>query len=110
MFYSFGIFGSPQFADHKTDISTIFISDKVVDNEKIINYRIDNKSDVTWNDVSFNVTGYDKDGSLVMSKSEHEYKWFLAARGSNVLTVKVSKDPQIVKWTLEISSLVKNRF
>ena len=110
IFYISGLYGVPKYENYKGLISSTLISERIVDEQKILNYNITNKSNVIWNDISYIAIGYDKNGGVVVSSSGNEFRWLLPSNGSAMLSVKVSKDEQISKWEFQISSLKKDRF
>ena len=110
IFYTSGLYGIPKFENYKDQISASLISERIVDEQKILNFNITNKSNVIWNDISYIAIGYDKNGGVVVSSSGNEFRWLLPSNGSAMLSVKVSKDEQISKWDFQISSLKKDRF
>ena len=109
-FYITGIFWSPKYEDYKEKIVVQFQSESNVDGNHVVNYKITNKSDIAWNDISYNVISYDKNGVVIISESDHEYRWLLPSNESVILSAKVSKDEKIVRRELTITSLKKERF
>jgi hypothetical protein len=110
MFYYTGLFGQPKFEDHKDQITADFINENQVDGRKVINYKIRNASNITWNDISYSVNGYDEKGDLVISNSGGEFNWLLPHNGDSILSVIVNNDQKIKSWELKITNLRKDRF
>jgi len=109
-FYMTGIFGYPKYEDYKDKIKYEIQSESHVQGKYVVNYKIINESDVVWNDISYSVISYDKDGAVVISEPNYEYRWLLPANGSVILSAKVSKDEKIARRELIITSLKRDRF
>lgn len=110
LFYMMGIFGSPDFEDYKEKIKTEKQSEAMVGNYYFVNFKITNETDLTWNQISYNLISYDKDDAVLVSESGHEFRWHLPANESVILSARSEDDPKIVRRELIITSLKKDRF
>lgn len=109
-FYSLGTFGRPSFEDYRSQIRIELISERVVESQKVLNYRVHNDSELDWNDVSYTVIGYDQAGEVMIAESGRDYDWPLRAGGWNILSAKVSPDPAIARWEFKIEDLDRDLY
>ena len=110
IFFSTGMWGKKEFADYSKlfDVNQISCS---VDGDKIaIVYSIENKSEVKWNRLSYEVIGYDDKNMVNFTKTNSEFSWVIEPHGVSHLTVELENRNAVKRWALKISELNAGRF
>ena len=111
MFYSMGLWFNKEYAGNENSFVIKEISATQGEYNKLaLNYLIENKSNIKWHSISYQITALDSDNKLIISKTGQDYSWIIQPNQSTYLTIEVDNSYNANKWVLKILDIKSGKF
>jgi hypothetical protein len=110
IFMSTGLWNKKLYKDYKDFFSSEIVNKVDGDRRDVYTYRINNTSDIKWQDISFQLIAYDENDKVILVESKSEYAWVIMPKESNMISFEVKKNSLIKKWEFKIVDMRTGRF
>ena len=110
----FYFYGRASGSDHaqRAWLSAVQVKEILSDDGKrvIITYKINNKTQYKWEDLTYEMIGTDENGDLVLTEAGSEYSLIIQPKGEAYLTVMVEKNKNVYSWNVRITDMETSVF
>jgi|GEM_PF-3204332 len=111
MFNSMGLWFNKEYVGNEKLFEVKEISNAQGEYNRIaLNYLIENKSNIKWHTISYEVSAFDSTGKLLFVKTGQDYAWLVQPNQSSHLTIEVDNSANAKKWNLKILDIKSSKF